>query len=196
MQARARRTSECATRPLESRAPLRRHAGDVFAAIERKSMISTNGRLRAAPRIRSRPGNSQRRSGAVSIRARTEDRALQIYFPIVDLPVNVFVILAMGSRSDSSPACSDRRFPTRCPDLRHLAGGRRGERHRPHRRLLDVRRDQLLATPAIDLAPASCPGRRVSSVPPSACGCSPCCARSAARHPIGCPTSLLGSSAR
>jgi len=30
---------------------------------------------------------------------------VQIYLPIADLPVNIFVILAMGWRSDSSPAC-------------------------------------------------------------------------------------------
>ncbi len=54
---------------------------------------------------------------------------MQLYLPIADVPVNIFLILAMGGgRSDSCPACSHwRRLPDDAAiDLhRHHAGGSR-----------------------------------------------------------------------
>jgi predicted lipid-binding transport protein (Tim44 family) len=75
-----------------------------------------------------------------------------------------------------------------------IARGRGGERHR-YRRLLDVRRDQLLASARHHLALAFMLLAGASSARPPASGCSRCCAQSASStSPSVCPTCSCSAS--
>jgi len=72
---------------------------------------------------------------------------VQIYLPIADLPVNIFLILEWGLRSASSPACSYRRriSDDAAVDLpRRLAGGGGGDRLQPYRGVLMLRGESAI----------------------------------------------------